>query len=165
VSIDPGSKKNLSLDSTYRFKSRQQLQQLKDGLQIPEWLVNPADRCRYNGEEVLLIVLERCALGTRLFDLQMKYHRNHASIGKAITFFCSWLQQRWGYLIHDHLEFWKPYLRESSDAIAIKLREYYDDEDRDLNDFKVTGFIDWRRAHGRWAWCSPFSGSCAESIL
>ena len=56
--------------ATYRFKNMIQLQRLKDGLQIPEWLVNPADRCR-NGEEVLLIVLERCALGTRLVDLQM----------------------------------------------------------------------------------------------
>jgi hypothetical protein len=54
--------------ATYRFKSIIQLQRLRDGLQIPEWIVNPLDRCRYNGEEVLLLVLERCALGTSVLS-------------------------------------------------------------------------------------------------
>jgi hypothetical protein len=128
--------------ATYRFKSIIQLQRLRDGLQIPERIVNPLDRCRYNGEEVLLLVLERCAQGTRLVDMQMKYRRNHAALGKTIHFFCRWLQERWGYLIHDNLDFWKPYLRESSDAIALKLRDYYPDIEIDLDDFFVTGFLD-----------------------
>jgi hypothetical protein len=40
-----------------------------------------------DGEEVLLLVLERCALGTRLVDMQMKYRRNHAALGRAIHIF------------------------------------------------------------------------------
>ena len=88
--------------ATYRFKSISQLRELKDGLQIPDRMVNPHDRSVYDGEELLLLVLERCALGSRLIDLQNKYHRNHSAIGKGINFFCSWLQQHWGYLIHDH---------------------------------------------------------------
>ena len=64
-------------------------------------------------------LLEPCALGSRLFDLQNKYHRNHASIGIAIKYFCDWMQVHWGYLLHDHLEF---YLSASRDAIVNKLR-------------------------------------------
>ena len=109
--------------ATYRFKNIIQLQRLKADLQIPDWFVNGADRCRYNGEELLQIVLERSALGKRLVDLQNKYHRHHASIGKAINFFCAWMQQHWGYLLHDNLEFWKPYLRVSREAIVTKLRD------------------------------------------
>lgn len=33
-------------------------------------------------------------------------------------------------------------LRESSDAIALKLREYYADLEVDLDEFFVTGFLD-----------------------
>ena len=71
---------------TYRFKSVSQLRELKDDLRIPDRMVNPLDRSVYDGEELLLLVLECCALGTRLIDLQNKYHRNHSAIGKAINF-------------------------------------------------------------------------------
>ena len=91
--------------ATYRFKDMTQLRLLKEGLQIPDYMRIPADRSVYGGEELLLIVLERCALGSRLLDLQNKYHRNHASLGKAIKYFCEWMQAHWGYLLHDHLEF------------------------------------------------------------
>ena len=129
--------------TTYRFKNISQLRELKDCLQIPDRMVNPHDRSAYDGEELLLLVLERCALGTRLVDLQNKYHRNHSAIGKAINYFCSWLQQHWGYLIHDHLDFWKPYLRGSRDAIVAKLQDYYRDLEVEIDvDLRVASFID-----------------------
>ena len=64
----------------------------------------------------------------------MKNHRKHAALGKAIHFSCRWLQDRWVYLMHIS--------RESSDAIALKLREYYADLEVDLDEFFVTGFLD-----------------------
>jgi hypothetical protein len=100
-------------------------------------------RCRDNWEEVLLSALERYELGTRLVDMQMKYRRNQAALGKAIHFFYRWLQERWGNLIYDNLAFWKPYLRESSDAIALKLRDYYPEIKIDLENFFVTGFVEY----------------------
>ena len=48
-------------------------------------------------------------------DLQNKCHRNHAVIGKAINFFCLWMQEYWGYLLHSDQLSWKTYLRESRD--------------------------------------------------
>ena len=129
--------------TTYRFKSISQLRELKECLQIPDRIVNPRDRSVYDGEELLLLVLERCALGTRLIDLQNKYHRNHSAIGKAINFFCTWLQEHWGYLIHDHLDFWKPYLRGSRDAIVAKLEAYYRDLEVEIDpNLRVASFID-----------------------
>ena len=89
-----------------------------------------------------IIVLERCALGTRLIDLQNKYHRNHASIGKAITLFNEWMIEHWSCLIHDHLEFWKPYLGVSRDAILLKLIAHYDGEVDIGDNFEITAFID-----------------------
>jgi hypothetical protein len=129
--------------ATYRFKNLDQLQQLLDGLQIPEYLVNPEDRCRYHREELILIVLERCALGTKLLDLQNKYHRNHGSISKAISFFCSWIQEHWGYLLHDHLAFWQPYMRESRDAIVLKIRDFYPDRELNIQNLhRIASFMD-----------------------
>ena len=95
--------------ATYRFKNLNQLQQLIDGLQIPEYLVDPSV----------------------------------AMLGKAITFFCAWIQQHWGYLPHDHLNFWQPYLQESREAIVIKLRDFYHDRELDIDSsFLVTSFLD-----------------------
>ena len=71
--------------TTYRFKNISQLRKLKDCLQIRDRMVNPHDRLAYDGEELLLLVLEWCALGTRLVDLQNKHHRNHSAIGKSIN--------------------------------------------------------------------------------
>ena len=129
---------NGMLAATYRFKNRDQLQQLIDGLKIPEYLVNPADRCSYHREELILIVLERCALGARLLDLQNKYHRNHAAIGIAISFFCAWMQEHWGYLLHDHLNFWQPYLKESRDNWLSCFISFYES-----NYVKTSYVISW----------------------
>ena len=56
--IDPSR-----IADTYRFKTVEQLQQLKDLLQLPD--DNLIGDSRVHGEEILLIVLERCALGSR----------------------------------------------------------------------------------------------------
>jgi hypothetical protein len=66
--IDP-----LRIVDTYRFKTVPQLQQLKDLLQLLD--DNIIEDSRVHGEEILLIALERCALGTRLIDLQANVAR------------------------------------------------------------------------------------------
>jgi hypothetical protein len=52
------------------------------------------------------------------------------------------MQEHWGYLIHDHLEFWKPYLSESRDAITLKLTAYYHGEVEIGVIFLIAAFID-----------------------
>jgi hypothetical protein len=58
----------------YRFKSRDQLHRLMAGFQIPAFFITPNLGYRFSGEELFLIALERCALGSRYLDLQEKYH-------------------------------------------------------------------------------------------
>ena len=46
-------------------------------------------------------------------------------------------------MIHDHLGFWKPYLRGSRDAIVAKLQDYYRDLKVEIDvDLRVASFID-----------------------
>ena len=69
--------------------------------------------------------------------------RNHASIGKAIFFFCAWMQEHWGYLLHDQLAFSQPYMQESRDAIVLKIRDIYPDRVLDIPRIhRITSFLD-----------------------
>jgi hypothetical protein len=110
---------------TYRFKTRQQLRDIFTHFQIPLWFRLPSGGHKLHGEEVLLMTLERCALGTRLIDMQQKYHVYHSIIGRATHMFAKWMQDNWGYLIHDNIDFWVPYLAESCEAIKQKVDEHY----------------------------------------
>lgn len=131
---------------TYRFKNRSQLWELHDNLQIPQWFIIPLGGHRIHGQEMLLMALERCALGSRLIDMQQKYHIYHSVIGKALHYFALWMQDNWGYLIHDNNEFWMPYLRTSCEAIRNKLLDHYDVEVDEIGDgedgFLIAQFID-----------------------
>ena len=131
---------------TYRFKNRLQLWELHNNLQIPQWFTIPLGGHRIHGQEMLLMALERCALGTRLINMQQKYHIYHSVIGKALHYFALWMQDNWGYLIHDNTEFWLPYLRPSCEAIRTKLLDHYDVEVDEIGDdedgFLIAQFID-----------------------
>ena len=130
----------------YRFKNRSQLWELHDNLHIPQWFIIPLGGHRIHGQEMLLMALERCALGSRLIDMQQKYHIYHSVIGKALHNFALWMQDNWGYLIHDNNEFWMPYLRTSCEAIRNKLLDHYDVEVDEIGDgedgFLIAQFID-----------------------
>ena len=144
--IDSESIQEAMIGVTYRFKSRQQLRELYTCLEIPEWFRLPDGGHKIHGEELLLMALERCVHGTRLIDLQQKYHIFHSVIGKSLNVFARWMQDNWGYLIHDNTEFWVPYLEDSRNAIVRKMREHYDVEVEDIDDqgrgFKIALFID-----------------------
>ena len=125
---------------TYRFKTRQQLRDIFTHFQIPQWFRFPSGGHKLHGEEVLLMALERCALGTRLIDMQQKYHVYHSTIGRAIHMFAGWMQNNWGYLLHDNIDFWVPYLAESCEAIKNKMDEHYDVQVDER--FRIAQFID-----------------------
>jgi hypothetical protein len=131
------------IGANYRFESRDQLRRLYVGFKIPAFFTIPDTGYRFNGEELLLISIERCALGSRLLDLQMKYHVQHTIISRGINFFTKWMNDNWGYLLRDNLDFWRAYLEGSVMAIRKKMLTQYDfDVDEIQNDFKVAMFID-----------------------
>lgn len=81
---------------------------------------------RFGGEELLLLVLERCALGLRYLDLQQKYHIHHSTICRGVNYFAKWFNENWGYLLRDNLDFWGDYLEDSRDAVKNKMLSQYD---------------------------------------
>ena len=131
---------------TYRFKNRLQLWELYDNRRIPQWLTMHLGGHRTHGQEMFLMAFERCALGTRLIDMQQKYHIFHSFLGKALHYIALWMQGNWGYLIYDNNEFWIPYLRTSCLAIRSKLLDHYDVEVDEIGDsedgFLIAQFID-----------------------
>lgn len=92
------------------------------------------------------MALERCANGTRLVDLQQKYRIYHSVIGKAIHVFAIWIQDNWGYLIHDNTALWVPYSEASSNATIRKMSEHCNVEVEGMDDmgmgFSIAIFID-----------------------
>jgi hypothetical protein len=131
------------IDANYRFKTRAHKTRLYNGFRIPAVFIVPDVGYRFNGQELLLLVLERCALGIRNLDLQQKYHIHHSTICRGVNCFAKWMQDNWCYLLRDNLEFWREYLGESRDAIKEKMISQYDyDVDENFNGFNVALFID-----------------------
>ena len=144
LSIDSNLIEEGKIAADYRFKSRNQLHRLLTGFRIPAYFVIPDFDYRFAGEELLLIALERCALGSRYLDLQEKYKIHHSTICRGVIYFARWMNENWGYLLRDHFEFWGNYLEESRDAIKAKMLSHYGyDVDEDIDEeFLVELFID-----------------------
>ena len=53
--------------------------------------------------------------------------------------FAEWMQNNWGSLFHDNIDFWVPYLAESCEAIKNKMDKHYDIQDER---FCIAQFID-----------------------
>lgn len=132
------------IGAIYRFKTREQLTRLLEGFQIPAVFVVPEVGYRFGGEELLLLVLERCALGLRYLDLQQKYHIHHSTICRGVNYFAKWFNENWGYLLRDNLDFWGDYLEDSRDAVKNKMLSQYDfNVDEEIEDeFTIAMFID-----------------------
>lgn len=144
IRIDSPEIQDGMIAADYRFKTRNQLTRLAVGFQLPAFFVLPCGGYRFHGEELLLIALERCSLGKRYLDLQQKYKIHHATICRGVNYFAEWMQENWGYLLRDNIEFWGEYLEESKDAIKAKMLSHYnfDVEAHDQEEFKVSMFID-----------------------
>jgi DDE superfamily endonuclease len=132
------------IGANYRFKTREQLSRLYVCYRIPAFFVIPEAGYRFNGQELLLISLERCALGSRYLDLQQKYHVQHSVICRGINFFAKWMNENWGYLLRDNLDFWKDYLEGSMLAIKRKMSTQYgfNYDEHFEDEFKFALFID-----------------------
>jgi hypothetical protein len=143
LSIDSPDIEEGKIAADYRFKSRNQLHRLMAGFQIPAFFIIPDVGYRFSGEELFLIALERCALGSRYLDLQEKYKIHHSAICRGVIHFARWMNENWGYLLRDNFEFWGEYLEESRDAIKAKMLSQYDyDVDENMEDFLISLFID-----------------------
>jgi hypothetical protein len=60
---------------------------LMAGSRIPAFFIIPDVGDRFSGEELFLITLERCALGSRYLDQQEKYKIHHSAICRGVIHF------------------------------------------------------------------------------
>jgi DDE superfamily endonuclease len=144
LGIDSESIQEGMLAASYRFKSREQLRRLAVGFNLPAFFVIPNRGFKFRGEELLLIALECCALGIRYLNLQQKYKIHHSNLCRGVNYFAGWMQDNWGYLLRDHMEFWGEYLEDSRNVIRDKMLTHYnfDVTANDQDVFKVAMFID-----------------------
>jgi hypothetical protein len=100
----------------FRFKTKQQLHRLRLGFRIPD-ILRTDKREKFTGDEVLLVGLRRLAFPNRTFetfwetDFGLTYHQ----VSKCFDLFLIFMMRNWAYLLLDHMEFRKLYMKDCAD--------------------------------------------------
>ena len=106
----------------FRFKTKEQLHRLRIGFRFPKFL-RTNKREKFSGEEVLLVGLKRLSFPNRTYEKhwQTDFGMTHPQVSKCFTLFLTFMMVNWAYLLLDHMEFWKPYLKDCADKIRLRL--------------------------------------------
>lgn len=96
----------------FRFRSKEQLHELKRGFQIPDRIKMPETGNIFHGDEFLLVGLYRLHLPSTLSDSSFKllFGLGHTAVSMIFNAFVDFLVESWGYLLFDNMQFWLPYL-------------------------------------------------------
>ena len=134
----------------FRFQSFDHLRRLLDGFRFPRGEIRVGKGYVTNAEEILLISLSRLSFPHRWNDLKERFpSKDRWHLQACFYWFLDFLIDNWGYLLLNNLQWWKPRLAASSEAIRIKLqnlnhaewRQYHPPADQP-NGFRVCSFID-----------------------
>lgn len=150
---DKPDRKYITIDSlndeevpiNYRFKNKCQLQRLYVGFQFPP-ILRTLKGEKFTGEEVFLCGIRRLSFPNRTVESYWKreFGFRHQDVSKAFNLFLGFIQLNWAYLLLDHLNFWKPYLKvfaESIRQVVVSMGCYFPPAGSD-NGFAVAAFID-----------------------
>ena len=148
----------------FRFRSKEQLHRLMRGFQIPEVIRIPVTGNIFFGEEFLLVSLYRLHRPTALSDgcFRTIFGLGYTAVSMVFNEFLDFMIDRWGYLLLDNMNFWKPYLPDCAQAIRDKCVEkgcYFPDS-RSPHGLRVAGFID----NTMNATCRPGGGPARDGI-
>ena len=106
----------------FRFRTKQQLYDILNGFQFPEF-VKSEERCVFHREELLLVSLYRYRRPSSTTDIAFKeifgFRQSRVSI--AFRTFVNFLIRNWSYLLLDNMQYWLPKLRLFATAIQQKL--------------------------------------------
>jgi hypothetical protein len=146
------------IPNIFRFRSRDQLNQVLMGLQFPATFKGKYGHV-YKGEEVFLLGLFRLAHPIPSTHLSYKAIFGYANdkVKKMFNIFLNFICNEWDYLLFDMMSYWKPQLSLFASKIrekCIKLGCYFD------TTFKVFGFID----NTMNAMCRPGGGPTRDGI-
>jgi hypothetical protein len=125
----------------FRFDSKDQLRHLLRAFRFPEWFRTPS-RHRFHCEEVLLAGLFRLHAPNVEGDGGWRYifGYDQPTTSKVTNIFFLYMVKCWGYLLTDHLRFWKPYFPQFAELIRRKLSTL--GCEFEPGTFKVFSFVD-----------------------
>ncbi len=132
------------IPETYRFTTSDQLLRLKAAFHIGD-VITLNNGCKLTGDTFLLMGIYRLKFPVRECDLQSYFGVELSIVSRALTQFYSFMTQRWGYLLFDHVSFWKPYFPQCAEAIREFLLQKHNLVFRAADmegGFSVFGFID-----------------------
>ena len=116
----PNSNGGTEFSEKFRFHNRKQIRRLMHGFQIPETAT--CGTYTFSGDEIVLISLTRMAYPSRWSDVMKVFpSRKRWELGRAFYWFINFMVYKWGYLVLNNREFWKPYLPQCAEAIREKL--------------------------------------------
>ena len=130
----------------FRFRSKDQLHELKRGFQIPDRIKIPETGNIFHGDEFLLVGLYRLHLPSTLSDSSFKllFGLGHTAVSMIFNAFVDFLVDSWSYLLFDNMQFWIPYLPDCAQAIRNKCLDKgcLFPNAREEEGLRVAGFID-----------------------
>ena len=106
----------------FRNHSFDQLRRLLVGFCFPTGLIKLKNRYKIQAEELIMISLTRLAFPARWSDLYERFPgRKRWFLRSAFNWFFDFMITNWGYLLLNNMEYWKPSLAASCEAIRLKL--------------------------------------------
>jgi hypothetical protein len=132
------------IPQTFRFRSKADLHALFVGFQLPLEAVISGHV--FYGEEMLLVTSvklhePRCLNDKYFVD---EFDLRYSSVSMVYNFVINWLVLKWGYLLLDNMDYWKPLIPTFAEKIRLKAQtaqcpfpSAYAPEG-----FKIFGFLD-----------------------
>jgi len=131
--LPPIVRKNITIDSFeddeiriyFRFETKAQLRELITGFQIPDLIHIERTRCTYTADEFLLTSLYRLHRPTTLSDpfFRDRIGLSYQHVSEVFNEFLKFMEEKWGYLLTDNMQFWLPYLPACAQAINNRCME------------------------------------------
>jgi len=141
---------DVAVSTRFRFQSFTQLRRLLAGFRFPTGKITLKHGYKIEAEELIMISLTRLSFPYRWSDLYERFPgRKRWFMKAAFYWFLDFMIVNWGYLLLNNMDYWKPYLAQSCEAIRVKLmnlnwvnwRQYHPPA-HEPGGFRFCGFID-----------------------
>jgi nuclease HARBI1 len=129
----------------FRFNSNAQLRRVYVGFRFPE-VFKTAYGHRYSGEKVFLVGLYRMRYPNTLNDHTWGslFRLRYQEVSMCFQLFTDFMIYHWGYLLFDHLEYWRPHFAFFAEKVRLKANSYGCNfsSSTEPGGFNVFGFLD-----------------------
>ena len=114
---------DVEVSERFRFQSFEALNRLKLAFRFPEGPIRLENGSKTHAEEMILVSLSRLAFPHRWSDLKEQYPGRHVTVlSRTFKWFLNFMIFNWAYLLLNNMQWWKPRLSISCEAIRKKLQ-------------------------------------------